>query len=568
MDRLSVGESLTNMVWVAIGGRGLRDCKCLANWMWAAKLPNEAARMYECCEVMTTFMKEVDDCKGESGGRERSREAGRYYTPDLKPHVSNTLLYYVDVGKGANRLGGSTLAQVYWQVGDVSPDVEDATLFKNAFNGIPKSIKQGHILAGHDRSDGVLIVTLLEKAFGGNCGFDVDLPFGGDKVTTKDVLQMLFADELGFVFQVAAVQHDADVETIFSSLDVPVMKLGKVTTDGVIKVNINGEKVLKDEMVDLRAVWEATGFEFEKRQCNPDSLRTRTGPSWTVTYEPQVTPERQLSTSGRHRVVVLREEGSKGEREMFAAFHHDGFEVWDVTMSDLVHKRMVLDRRFRGVAFVGGFTFADVLGSSKGWAGVVKFHPDVLAQFAAFKARDDTFSFGVCNGCEFMTMLGWVTHPDTQALEREIRTSAATHFVHNESGRHESRFVTVQIQASNAVVLRGMAGTCIGVWVSHDEGRSHFSHAKMQETYLATGAAEIRYVDESNHPTEAYPFNPNGSSHGIAGLVSTDGRHLCFMPHPERCFLKYQWPYVPPALQAYPVSPWIRCQRFQRHDRS
>ncbi|KAI9911387.1 hypothetical protein PsorP6_008962 [Peronosclerospora sorghi] len=452
-------------------------------------------------------------------------------TPDIKPHVSNTLLYYVDVGKGANRLGGSTLAQVYGQVGDVSPDVEDATLFKNAFNGIQTCIKQGHILAGHNRSNGSLIVTLLEMAFAGNCGFDVDIPFGGDKVTMKEVLQMMSAEELGFVFQVAAGQHAADVETIFSSRDVPVMKL----VDGVIKVNINGENVLKDEMVDLRA-------------CNPDcvaqeqrSLRTRTGLSWTLTYEPQVTPERQLSTPCRHRVVVLREERSNSERDMFAAFHHSGFEVWDVTMSDLVHKRMVIDRRFRGVAPVGGFTFADVLGSAKWWAGVVKFHPDVLAQFAAFKARDDTFSFGACNGCQFMTMLGWVTHPDTQALESEIRTSAAPRFVHNESGLHESRFVTVQIQVFNAVMLRGMAGTSIGVCVSHGKGRAHFSYAKMQETYLATGAAAIRYVDESNHPTEAYSFNPKGYSHGISGLVSTDGRHLCFMPHPERCFLKYQW---------------------------
>ncbi|KAI9910562.1 hypothetical protein PsorP6_011030 [Peronosclerospora sorghi] len=591
MARLSVGESLTNMVWAALGGRGLRDCKCSANWMWAAKLPNEAARMYECCEAMTTFMKEVG--VAVDGGKDSLSMAAKVnqedvkapgtlvvtmyaptedvelkMTPDLKTHVSETLLYYVDVGKGANRLGGSALAQVYGQVGDVSPDVEDATLFKNAFNGIQTCVKQGHVLAGHDRSDGGLIVTLLEMAFAGNCGFDVDLPFGGDQVTTKDVLQMLFAEELGFVFQVAAGQHAADVETIFRSLDVPVVKLGKVTTDGVLKVRIHGETVLEDEMVDLRDVWEATSFGLEKRQCNPEcvaqeqrSLRTRRGPSWTVTYAPQVTPERQLSTRGRHRVAVLREEGSNGEREMLAAFHHAGFEVWDVTMSDLVHQRLVLDERFRGVAFVGGFTFADVLGSAKGWAGVVQFHLDVLAQFAAFKARDETFSFGACNGCQFMTMLGWVTHPDAQALERETRTSAAPRFVHNTSGRHESRFVTVQIQPSNAVMLRGMAGTCIGVWVSHGEGRAHFSHAKMQATYLATGAAAIRYVDESNHPTEAYPFNPNGSPHGIAGLVSSDGRHLCLMPHPERCFLKYQWPYAPPAFQAYPVSPWL--QLFQ-----
>ncbi|KAI9915115.1 hypothetical protein PsorP6_008649 [Peronosclerospora sorghi] len=236
------------MVWVALGGRCLRGCKCLANWMWAANLPNEAARIYECCEAMITSMKEMAERVNQEDVKAPGTRVVTIYaptedvelkvTPDLKPHVSNTLLYYVDVGKGANRLGGSTLAQVYGQVGDVSPDVEDATLFKNAFNGIQKSIKQGHILAGHDRSDSGLILTLLEMAFAGNCGFDVDLPFGGDKVTTKDVLQMLFAEELGFMFKVAAGQRVADVETIFSSLDVPVMKLGKVTTYGVIKVNI------------------------------------------------------------------------------------------------------------------------------------------------------------------------------------------------------------------------------------------------------------------------------------------------------------------------------------------
>ncbi|KAI9917659.1 hypothetical protein PsorP6_012819 [Peronosclerospora sorghi] len=285
-------------------------------------------------------------------------------TPDLKLHFSNTLLYNVDVGKGANRLGGSTLAQVYGQVGDVSPDVEGATLFKNAFNGIQTSIKQGHILAGHDSSDSGLIVTLLEMEFAGNCGFNVDLTFGGDKVTTKDVLQMMFAEELGFVFQVAAGQHAADSGRAG-------YEARKVTTDGVIKVTINGENVLKDEMVDLRAVWEATSFEFEKRQCNPEcvaqeqrSLRTRTGPSWMVTYEPHVTPD----IRGRHRVVVLREEGSNGEREIFAAFHHAGFEVWDVTMSDLAHKRMVLDRRFRG-AFVGGLHLPTCSGRRKGVRG-------------------------------------------------------------------------------------------------------------------------------------------------------------------------------------------------------
>lgn len=193
-------------------------------------------------------------------------------TPDLKTHARDSLLYYVDVGKGANRLGGSALAQVYGQVGNVSPDVEDAELFKNAFNAIQTGIKNGHLLAGHDRSDGGLIVTLLEMAFAGNCGLDVDIPFAGGKATTKDIIQVLFAEELGFVFQVAAGQHATEVEAIFSKANVPLVKLGKVTTDGAIKVSVNGESVLEDQMVDLRDVWEATSFELEKRQCNPSAL--------------------------------------------------------------------------------------------------------------------------------------------------------------------------------------------------------------------------------------------------------------------------------------------------------
>ncbi|KAH7485216.1 putative phosphoribosylformylglycinamidine synthase, chloroplastic/mitochondrial [Phytophthora ramorum] len=588
MARLSVAESLTNMVWAALGGRGLDDCKCSANWMWAAKLPNEAARMYECCEAMTTFMKQVG--VSVDGGKDSLSMAAKVnqkdvktpgtlvitmyaptedvelkVTPDLKTHAGDSLVYYVDVGKGANRLGGSALAQVYGQVGDVTPDVEDALLFKNAFNAVQEGIKKGHLLAGHDRSDGGLIVTLLEMAFAGNCGLDVDIPFAGGKATTKDVIEVLFAEELGFVFQVAAGQHATEVESIFSKLNVPLVKLGKVTTDGAIKVSVNGESVLEDQMVDLRDVWEATSFELEKRQCNPEcvaqeqrSLRTRTAPSWKLAYEPTPTPERQLSTRAQHRVAVIREEGSNGEREMLAAFHHAGFEVWDITMSDLVNKRAVLDERFRGVAFVGGFTFADVLGSAKGWSGVVKFHGDVLKQFAAFKAREDTFSFGACNGCQFMTLLGWLDHPEAKALEEETKSSAQPRFVHNESGRHESRFVSVQIQESNSVMLRGMAGSSLGVWLSHGEGRAHFTHPTILDKYVSSGAAPIRYVDDSNVPTEEYPFNPNGSPQGIAGLVSSDGRHMCLMPHPERCFLKYQWPYMPAEFEAHPVSPWMQ----------
>lgn len=591
MARLSVGESLTNLVWASLARRGLDDCKCSANWMWAAKLPGEAARMYECCSAMTDFMKAVG--VSVDGGKDSLSMAAKVnkqdvkapgtlvitmyaacddvektVTPDLKTHVGESVLYYVDIGKGRHRLGGSALAQVYSQLGSESPDVEDPALLKNAFNATQAAIKQDLLLAGHDRSDGGLVVALLEMAFAGNCGIDVDIPYAAattDKVTTKDVLHALFSEELGLVFQVAGGKAATDVEAIFARHSVPLVKLGKVTTDGAIAIRVNGQRAVEDQMVDLRDVWEATSFELEKKQRNPEcvaqeqrSLRTRTAPAWKVSFAPTPTPARQLSTRNQHRVAVLREEGSNGEREMIAAFHSAGFEVWDIIMSDLVAGRVALDERFRGIAFVGGFSFADVMGSAKGWAGVVKFHANVLKQFSAFKDRKDTFSLGVCNGCQLMSLLGWVNPPNAAALEQETKTSATPRFVHNESGRYESRFVSVQIQESNAVLLQGMAGTSLGVWVAHGEGRAHFTHPKIKQTFLDNGLAPIRYVDDANRVTQEYPFNPNGSPDGIAGLVSADGRHMCLMPHPERVYLKWQWPWMPKAFEALDASPWLR----------
>ncbi|DAZ94385.1 TPA: hypothetical protein N0F65_003249, partial [Lagenidium giganteum] len=592
MARLSVGESLTNLVWASLSGRGLKDCKCSANWMWAAKLPGEAARMYECCEAMTTFMKQVG--VAVDGGKDSLSMAAKVnkedvkapgtlvitmyagcddvektVTPDFKTHEKDSVVYYVDLGKGSYRLGGSALAQVYNQIGKVSPDVEDASLLKNAFAATQASIKKNLILAGHDRSDGGLVVTLLEMAFAGNCGVNVDIQHPekkpNEKVTTKEVLHVLFAEELGLVIQVAAGANAAEVERIFAQHSVPLAKIGKVTMDGEINIRVNGHVAVQDQMVELRDVWEATSFELEKRQCHPDcvsseqrTLRLRTTPAWKVTFQPTPTPQAQLSTRNQHRVAVIREEGSNGEREMLSAFHSAGFEAWDVTMSDIVAGRVTLDERFRGVAFVGGFSFADVMGSAKGWAGVVKFHGNVLKQFSAFKNRSDTFSLGVCNGCQLMSLLGWVNPPNEEELQKESSEPVLPRFIHNASGRYESRFVSVKIQKSKSILLQGMEGSSFGVWVAHGEGQAHFSHPKLLQTYLDNNLAPLRYVDDANNVTEEYPFNPNGSPQGIAGLVSADGRHMCMMPHPERCYLKWQWPWMPKDFEALPASPWLR----------
>jgi len=223
-------------------------------------------------------------------------------------------------------------------------------------------------------------------------------------------------------------------------------------------------------------------------------------------------------------------------------------------MTDLIGGGITLER-FRGVVFVGGFSYADVLGSAKGWAAVLKFHESTWAQLQAFGARPDTFSLGVCNGCQLMALLGWVPRSGCGEALPELEQPR---FVHNTSGRFESRFSSVTILPSPSVLLKGMEGSSLGVWVAHGEGRAHFPHAPILESALASGLAPLRYVDDDNKPTEAYPFNPNGSTQGIAALCSADGRHLAMMPHPERCFQSWQWPWMPQAWAGLPAGPWMQ----------
>jgi len=241
---------------------------------------------------------------------------------------------------------------------------------------------------------------------------------------------------------------------------------------------------------------------------------------------------------------------------MLAAFYEAGFEAWDVHMGDIAEGRVTLDK-FRGVVFVGGFSYADVLDSAKGWAGTIKHNPVLLNQFSKFYARKDTFSLGVCNGCQLMALLGWVPKaPDALAPECQPR------FVHNESGRFESRWSTVKIEKSPSIMFKGMDDSVLGVWVAHGEGRSLFPDKKVLDEALAAGLVPMRYVDDNGNKTMTYPFNPNGSTDAIAGLCSADGRHLAIMPHPERCYLKWQWPYMPKEMsENLKTGPWL--QMFQ-----
>ena len=571
MARMSVGEALTNLVWAPV--TALEDVRCSANWMWAAKLPGEGAALHDAaaamCGMMTTLGIAVDGGKdsismaalapdGETVKTPGALVISAYCTcPDVTGNVTPDLelpgrgrLLFVDLGNGRDRLGGSALAQVWGQIGDESPDVDDVDLLARAFDSVQTLLAEGMITAGHDRSDGGLVTTLLEMAFAGDCGLSVELPASGDPVAC------LFAEELGLVLEVDEDDLD-DALAVFLENDVPCRAIGNTTAEPRLRLAVGGVEVLDGDMRELRGIWEETSFRLDRLQADPGCVREeqsglahRRVPSWGLSFEPAPTAPAIVSRSAKIPVAILREEGSNGDREMAAAFHAAGFEPWDVMMSDLLTGKIELDR-FRGLAAVGGFSYADVLDSAKGWAGTIRFNDGLRRQFTDFVSRDDTFSLGVCNGCQLLALLGWVPW---RGLADEIQPR----FVRNASGRFESRFVTVRIDDSPAVMLRGMAGSTMGIWVQHGEGRALFPDRSVLDRVLADRLAPVRFADDEGRVTEAYPFNPNGSPEGIAALCSDDGRHLAIMPHPERCFLKWQWGWMPRQWRSgLEASPWL-----------
>jgi phosphoribosylformylglycinamidine synthase len=577
MARLCVGEALTNLVWARVSG--LSDVKCSGNWMWAAKLPGEGAALYDAAvalsDVMLALGIAIDGGKdslsmaalapGPDGEDEVVKGPGTLVisaycscpdvtatvTPDLELPDSGRLLF-VDLAAGRRRLGGSALAHVYGQLGEGSPDLDDPALLARAFDAVQTLIEAGVVTAGHDVSDGGLITAALEMAFAGNCGLELEIAGGPD-----GAIAALFAEELGLVLEVDESDLERALET-FAAADVPCGTIGRGRAGTDVTVRVGDATVLSAEMRDLRDTWEATSFELDRRQAAPGhveqeraGLRERRAPAYELTYEPARTAPAILASDSRPKIAILREEGSNGDREMSSAFYEAGFEPWDVVMSDLLEGRVRLDR-FRGVAFVGGFSYADVLDSAKGWAGVIRFHEELVEQFSSFRDRPDTFSLGVCNGCQLSALLGWV--PWT-GIEDELQPR----FIHNASGRFESRFPTVRIESSPAIMFRGMEGSVLGVVSAHGEGRAYFPDAAILQKVQDQGLAPLRYADDDGDMTERYPFNPNGSPAGIAGLCSPDGRHLAMMPHPERTFLKWQWNWMPAAWRRdLAASPWLR----------
>lgn len=574
MARMTVAEAMTNIMWAKISR--IEDIKASGNWMYAAKLPGEGAKMYDACKALRDGLLALG--VGIDGGKDSLSMAARCgdevvkapgeltltcyvtcpditktITPDLKFDDGKTSLVFVDLGEGESRMGGSSLAQVFNSLGDVSPDIESFSKLKAAIEIAQDLIDKRMILAGHDKSDGGVVVTLLEMAFAGNCSIDVDFP-----ATDTTPIDLLFNEESGFVIEVAD-RFLQEVLDAFSVAGVDAKRIGSAYPGNSVRILVGGESVFEGTMSDIRDAWEATSFQLERRQREPSyvekeeqGLKLRQIPKWHLTYEPKATTEDVMRGQTKHKVAVIRQEGSNGDREMLSAFTAAGFEAWDVTLSDILANKVTLEM-FRGLAFVGGFSYADVLDSAKGWAGVIKFNARVFEQFQHFRSRPDTFSLGVCNGCQLMALLGWI--PESGGIPEEKQPR----LLHNSSGKFESRFCSVAIQPSPSIMLKGMEGSSLGVWVAHGEGRFHFPDESVKELVLQGNLAPIRYVNDINEIADAadYPFNPNGSPLGIAALCSTDGRHLALMPHPERAFVTWQWPWMPREWNGIEVGPWL-----------
>nr|XP_055162507.1 phosphoribosylformylglycinamidine synthase isoform X1 [Nyctereutes procyonoides] len=587
--RLAVAEALTNLVFALV--TDLRDVKCSGNWMWAAKLPGEGAALADACEAMVAVMAAlgvaVDGGKDSLSmaarvGSETVRAPGSLVisayavcpditatvTPDLKHPGGRGRLLYVSLSPGQHRLGGTALAQCFSQLGEQPPNLDLPENLVRAFSVTQGLLRDRLLCSGHDVSDGGLITCLLEMAFAGNCGIEVHVPAPG-----VDALSVLFAEEPGLVLEV----QESDLAQVLKRYRVAglhCMELGSTGDAGphaLVRVSVNGAVVLEEPVGQLRAVWEETSFQLDRLQAEPrcvaeeeQGLRERMGPHYCL---PAAFPKASVPREPGGpvpRVAILREEGSNGDREMADAFHLAGFEVWDVTMQDLCSGAIGLDT-FRGVAFVGGFSYADVLGSAKGWAAAVTFHPVARAELRRFRKRPDTFSLGVCNGCQLLALLGWVGGSPSEEAKETKETSldswpAPPGLVlrHNLSGRFESRWASVRVGPGPALMLRGMEGAVLPVWSAHGEGYMAFSSPELQAQIEARGLAPLHWADDNGKPTEQYPMNPNGSPGGVAGVCSLDGRHLALMPHPERAVRPWQWAWRPPLFDTVTTSPWLQ----------
>jgi phosphoribosylformylglycinamidine synthase len=561
--RLAVAEAITNVM--AADVRHLEHIRLSANWMAACGEPGEDAELYatvravsELCSALSVTIPVGKDSLSmkttwREHGRERSvlapvslivsafapvQDARATLTPELDLLQPSRLLL-IDLGKGKNRLGGSCWAQVHLKKGGSPPDLDDPQLLSAMFSALRDLKDQGLVLAYHDRSDGGLLVTLLEMAFAAHCGLRVDLG------AVDDIIAAAFAEELGAVIQVAAARA-AEVEVILArhGLSVMTRDIGEPLPGTEVQVSANGSQVFSGSRIALHRRWSEVSFRMQALRDNPDCARQEfsrledahdPGLHAALSYDPKEDVAAPFIARGaRPAVAILREQGVNSQVEMAAVFTRAGFDAYDVHMTDILAGRAQLGR-FHGLVACGGFSYGDVLGAGEGWAKSILFHARAREEFAAFFERKATFTLGVCNGCQMLSALKEVI-PGAERWPR---------FVRNRSEQYEARLSLVRVPQSNSVLFAGMQGSVLPIAVAHGEGRAEFDPGVTAAGLAGERLVTLQYVDHRDRPTESYPFNPNGSESGLAGLCSTDGRVTSLMPHPERVFRSVQNSWAP-----------------------
>ena len=588
--RLAVAESITNIACADIGD--LNRIKLSANWMSPAGHPGEDAGLYEAvkaigeelCPALGLTIPVGKDSMSmktqwEENGEQKAvtsplslvitafgavEDIRKTVTPQLRTDLGETRIVAIDLSNGKNRLGGSCIAQVYKQLGTETPDVDSPEVLKGFFNAMQTLVRDEKVIAYHDRSDGGLFTTVAEMAFAGHTGVDIDISKLSSGSDTD--LAALFSEELGCVIQIRENDVDA-VHQVFAEHGILELctDIGRINNEDTIRFSRNGEEVLANSRTYFRTTWAETTYHMQSLRDNPECAQQEHDVKFD-TEDPGLNTEltfdlnedivadlivKDAQNGTNPKVAILREQGVNSHVEMAAAFDRAGFIAQDVHMSDILSGRVNL-ADFNGLVACGGFSYGDVLGAGEGWAKSILFNANAREMFKTFFHREDTFSLGVCNGCQMLSNLKEII-PGSEAWPR---------FVQNQSERFEARFSLVEIQESPSIFFKGMEGSRMPIAVSHGEGRAEFASEEAIGVANDSGTVSMRYVNNYGDVTETYPANPNGSPDGITSLTTTDGRVTIMMPHPERVFRTVANSWHPDEWQE--DAPWVRMFRNAR----
>ena len=551
-SRNSIAEALTNIIWAPLE-EGLKSVSLSANWMWPCNNEGEDARLYKAVEGISEFaislginvptgkdslsMKQkYKDEEVISPGTVIISAAG--HCNDVKKVVEPVLqkngdsIYYINISKDDFKLGGSSFAQTLASIGNEAPTIKDASYLSTVFNSIQKLISDNQILAGHDIASGGLITTLLEMCFADiNLGAKLNLTDLGE----EDLIKILFSENNGIVFQ---GKKDSIIEETLANNNIDFIKIGTVTETESLQIK-HIDQNLELSIPEMRKVWFETSYFLDQKQSGEVKAKERfdnyTRQPLNFKFPDHFTGKLPVFDKNyrRPKAAIIREKGSNSEREMANAMYLAGFDVKDVHMTDLIEGRETLED-IKFIAAVGGFSNSDVLGSAKGWAGAFLYNKKAKNALKNFFAKEDTLSLGVCNGCQLFIELG-LLNPEHKEKPKML---------HNDSGKFECSFTSVEIKNNNSIMLSSLAGTNLGIWAAHGEGK--FSFPKPETHYNIVG----------KYSYDGFPSNPNGSDFNTAMLADSSGRHLVMMPHLERSTFSWNWAHYPKNRKDE-VTPWL-----------